>query len=84
MTTGNEELVEQLHRQIATLTTINRRHEDTLRLYAHQRDKAEAKAEKLKAEPERLREALRRIRGYTSEHGGAAKALKEIRSALGE
>ena len=33
-------------------------------------------------EIERLRAALERIRGYTSEHGGAAKALKEIRAAL--
>ena len=36
------------------------------------------------AEIERLREALQEVRSCTSENGGAARALKVIRAALGE
>ena len=44
----------------------------------------QAEVEALRAEVERLREALREIADYTEQHGGAAKALRIIREALSE
>lgn len=45
---------------------------------------AEKDLEMALARIEDLEALLRRIRSYTSEYGGAAKALREIRTALGE